>query len=280
MSERKVINKYYPPDFDPSKITKKKKKVKTGSASLPAVRFMTPYSIRCDNCGEYTSKSRKFNARKETTNESYLGVKTIKLHIKCPSCASEIIFRTDPKSADYVLMYGAKKLYDTGNTNEVMKEESLEDTLSRLEKEEEAARQKELEKDKKTSTLEELESKLNDIRRQQEMNEELDDIQRKNARLEIDSKTLKEKRELEAAEKKRFQDEEDERLAEMAFSKPAGIAGHVPTVEPEVHSASDSDSDYGQPLTSVLSKKTPPPKIVAKRKVNRLGVSTAKKLKS
>lgn len=261
MSERKVINKYYPPDFDPSKIVKKKKKVKTGSASMPTVRFMTPYSLRCENCGEYTSKARKFNARKETTSETYLGTRTIKLHIKCPRCASEIIFRTDPKSADYVLMYGAKKLYDTGNTNQVLKDETLEETLKRLEREEQEAKQKELDKDKKTTTVEELEAKLNDIRRQQNMNDELQDIQQRNAKLETDSKKIQQRKLEEERVMQRLRDEEDERQAQQAFKG----------AQTEDTMGSSDDSDY-----EPIKFDNPAPKIIVKKKTNQLGVKKVK----
>lgn len=72
MSERKVLNKYYPPDFDP-------KKIPVGGSGRPAqytVRLMTPFSMRCNTCGEFIYKRKKFNARKEIVRgEEYLGIK-------------------------------------------------------------------------------------------------------------------------------------------------------------------------------------------------------------
>ncbi|CCH46082.1 Coiled-coil domain-containing protein [Wickerhamomyces ciferrii] len=257
MSERKVINKYYPPDFDPSKIVKKKKKVKTGSASLPTVRLMTPFSMKCLNCGEYISRSRKFNARKENTSETYLGMKIVRFHIKCPRCASEILFRTDPKSADYVIEFGAQKNYDSGNTNKLMKEETLEDTLARLEKEEEEAKLKELQKDKKQTSLEELEAKLNDIRHQQELSEQIDDLRERNSRLNDLAKDAQYQNELKAKlraseeEKLQKQNEEDERLAEEAFNQTKlGIIKPKSTINSitkqnkiEIHNKNDDNND-------------------------------------
>lgn len=297
MSERKVINKYYPPDYDPSKIIKKKKKVKTGSASLQTVRLMTPFSMKCLNCGEYISKSKKFNARKENTSESYLGMKIVRFHIKCPRCASEILFRTDPKSADYVLEFGAQKNYDSGNTNKIMKEETQEETLERLEKEEEEAKRKELEKDKKQTSLEELEAKLNDIRHQQEVSEQIDEIRERNAKINERAsnaelqKEIKEKMRKAATERLVQENEEDEKLAEAAFKRQqpesnatqdgsdgsAEVDNTYTNKEASSGSESESDSDsYSQPL---FSKKTSvPQKVVMKRKNNSLGISV-KKLK-
>ena len=104
MGERKVLNKYYPPDFDPAKIPK---------LSLPkdrqyVVRLMAPFSMRCTTCGEYIYKGKKFNARKETAwNEEYLGIRIYRFYIRCTRCISEITFKTDPKNTDYVCENGA-----------------------------------------------------------------------------------------------------------------------------------------------------------------------------
>ena len=61
MSERKVLNKYYPPDFDPAKIPRGPK----GRNSTFIIRLMAPCNMRCTTCGEYIYKGRKFNARSD-----------------------------------------------------------------------------------------------------------------------------------------------------------------------------------------------------------------------
>lgn len=70
MSERKVLTKYYPPDWDPRQITKRKgPKVER----LQTVRLMAPFSMKCTSCGEFIYKGRKFNSRKETrADDKYL----------------------------------------------------------------------------------------------------------------------------------------------------------------------------------------------------------------
>jgi hypothetical protein len=72
MSERKVLNKYIPPDFDPSKIPEGG----GGRRHNRTVRLMTPFTMRCNTCGDYIYRRKKFNARKETVRgEDYLGIK-------------------------------------------------------------------------------------------------------------------------------------------------------------------------------------------------------------
>ena len=106
MSERKVLNKYYPPDFDPTKIPK----AKCGRNRVFTVRLMAPCNMKCTTCGEYIAQGKKFNARKEDVDDmNYLGIRIYRFYIRCPGCISEISFRTDPESTDYVLEAGAHR---------------------------------------------------------------------------------------------------------------------------------------------------------------------------
>lgn len=50
MSERKVLTKYYPPDFDPSKIARTRGP-KTPGPKVQTVRLMAPFSMKCTSCG-------------------------------------------------------------------------------------------------------------------------------------------------------------------------------------------------------------------------------------
>ncbi|XP_041498750.1 splicing factor YJU2-like [Microtus oregoni] len=104
MSERKILNKYYPPDFDPSKIPK----LRLPKDRQYVVRLMVPFNMRCKTCGEYIYKGKKFNARKEIVqNEAYLDLPIFRFYIKCTRCLAEITFKTDPENTNYTVEHGA-----------------------------------------------------------------------------------------------------------------------------------------------------------------------------
>ena len=120
MGERKVINKYFPPDFDPAKIPRGKK------ANLNpnfVVRMMLPMSVRCNTCGEYMYKGKKFNSRKEDIEGpegEYLGIRLFRFYFKCITCSAEFTIKTDPQNMDYVCEGGAMANF------EMYKEENKE----------------------------------------------------------------------------------------------------------------------------------------------------------
>ena len=129
MGERKVVNKYYPPDFDPLKLRKPKmpadKQVKT--------RMMLPFTCKCNICGTYLHIGTKFNMRKETLpDESYLGIEVIRFYFKCTRCTTEITMKTDPRNHDYVCESNATRQYD-----ERRDLEAAEEALEKMKKEEE-----------------------------------------------------------------------------------------------------------------------------------------------
>jgi hypothetical protein len=111
MAERKVLNKYIPPDFDPAKLPRRK--AARNSESQQKVRTMLPMSVRCSTCGNYMAKGSKFNVRMELVkNEDYLGMKIFRFYYKCKNCAAEFCMKTDPKSADYIVEAGATRNFE------------------------------------------------------------------------------------------------------------------------------------------------------------------------
>lgn len=105
MSERKVLTKYYPPDFDPSAIGRTPKHLRQKGPKVITVRLMAPFSMKCTHCGEYIYRGRKFNARKENLEEKYLSIPIYRFYIRCTRCSGEITFRTDPKSKTRPFLY-------------------------------------------------------------------------------------------------------------------------------------------------------------------------------
>ncbi|OWB82912.1 hypothetical protein B5S33_g1541 [[Candida] boidinii] len=223
MSERKAINKYYPPDFDPLKLKKKKKKQDPLLASSWAsVRLMAPFSMRCTKCGEYIAKMKKFNAKKENTKEDYLGVKIVKFHIKCPMCYGEIVFKTDPKTSDFVPESGAVRNYDPQKKKpeEEEKVETMDQILKRLENEEINERMASEGKTSET-TVEQLEKKLKAQQQEQDMIDEIEYIQEKNSRIERSNQfenSLIKKIETNNIKNKIQLEEEDQAAAQKAFA--------------------------------------------------------------
>ncbi|KAL2134257.1 hypothetical protein VTI74DRAFT_690 [Chaetomium olivicolor] len=182
MSERKVLTKYYPPDFDPSLVgrSRKPKGVQAGP-KVQTVRLMAPFSLRCVACGEYMYRGRKFNARKETPpGEKYLGIQLYRFYIRCTRCSAEIVFRTDPKNQDYVVERGAKRNTEPWKRGlEGEMEETDEQRLDRLERE-----MAEREGEEERNAMAELEAKTEDAKREMAVADALDEIRSRNARLE------------------------------------------------------------------------------------------------
>jgi len=174
MSERKVLSKYYPPDFDPSKLTRRKRGAPGGNdphaikrAKTQTVRLMTPFSMRCNTCGEYIYRGKKFNARKEDAQESYLSVKIYRFYIRCTRCSAEITFKTDPKSTDYVAERGASRNFEPWR--EERPEETEEERMERLEAE--------------MNPMKDLETKQMDSKREMETMDALDQVRASNDRV-------------------------------------------------------------------------------------------------
>lgn len=162
MAERKVISKYYPPDYDESKIVF----YKGSTAMKHKVRLMAPFNMRCTNCGNYIYKGTKFNARKEKSRgENYLGIQVYRFFIRCPACANEIAYKTDPKNADYVCEFGASRNFEAWREEQKTQEEmsfrrKLEEEMDPMKK---------------------LENRTMDSKREIEILEELDEVRTRNA---------------------------------------------------------------------------------------------------
>uniref|UniRef100_A0A8B9XSV7 Splicing factor YJU2 n=1 Tax=Bos mutus grunniens TaxID=30521 RepID=A0A8B9XSV7_BOSMU len=193
MSERKVLNKYYPPDFDPSKIPK----LKLPKDRQYVVRLMAPFNMRCKTCGEYIYKGKKFNARKETVqNESYLGLPIFRFYIKCTRCLAEITFKTDPENTDYTMEHGATRNFQA--------EKLLEEEEKRV--------QKEREDEELNNPMKVLENRTKDSKLEMEVLENLQELKDLNQRqAHVDFEAMLRQHRLSEEERQRQEQEEDER---------------------------------------------------------------------
>ncbi|GAA6098747.1 splicing factor YJU2 [Tachysurus ichikawai] len=198
MSERKVLNKYYPPDFDPSKIPK----LKLPKDRQYVVRLMAPFNMRCKTCGEYIYKGKKFNARKETVqNELYLGLPIFRFYIKCTRCLAEITFKTDPENTDYAMEHGATRNFQA----------------EKLLEEEEKKIQMDREEEELNNPMKVLENRTRDSKMEMEVLEnlqELKDLNQRQAQVDFES-MLQQYRELEKRQKEKEQEDDERETKEM-----------------------------------------------------------------
>ena len=197
MADRKVLNKYYPPDYDPSHIPR----LRASKQRQIQSRIMLPMSVQCTQCGEFVYKGKKFNARKEyVAGADYLGIKRWRFYFRCPSCLQEMTFKTDPQHGGYEVEKGARR--------------NVEPWRDQQREVEEARAEREAEEQ---DVMKKLENKSKDGRREHELAEVLEEVRERNGRGE--KLTLDELVDWHVRRKQRQEDEEDERRAKEAFNR-------------------------------------------------------------
>ena len=228
MGERKVLIRYIPPDFDPSIIPKTKR-----DRNRPCeVRMMLPFSMRCNTCGEYLGRGKKFNSRKEMcVGEDYMGIKRIRFVIKCSVCSAEISFKTDPKNTDYECEYGAVRNFELWKDNEA---NVMEEEMRKAEDE--------------IDSMKSLESRTLDSKLEMDVLDALDEIKAMNQRHErVDIEDILEKRAQEEEEKKQKRlsllDDDEMILKTVKFA----------SSKPKRGLDSDSDEDKDKDVTTPSS---------------------------
>lgn len=246
MSERKVLTKYYPPDFDPSAITRTRGPKQVGP-KVQTVRLMAPFSMKCTSCGEFIYKGRKFNARKETTDERYFSIAIYRFYIRCTRCSGEITFKTDPKNMDYECEKGAKRNFEvwrqTPSTNGEL--ETEDDRLDRLEREE-----------SERGAMALLEAKVGDAKQEMAIADALDEIRTRNARNE---RAVGREAEIESLRKQQEESEQkmDDELARRAFMTDSGE--RVRRLGDEVAEWQDTDMMLGESGAGGIGSEMPSP---------------------
>jgi hypothetical protein len=234
MSERKVLNKYYPPDFDPSKIPR----MKLPRNRQYTVRLMAPFNMRCVTCGEYIYKGKKFNARKEDVEgEDYLGIRIYRFYIKCTRCLQEISFKTDPRNTDYEIEVGATRNF----------------MALKLAEEEAEREDEERKEDEATNPMKLLENRTKQSKQELERLESLEELRDLNRRQRsVDYDTMLSQFDTREAQMKleAMQEEEDEKYVRSVF----GVKGSKKIILEEIIEVDDDVRETGA--------QEPPKKIV------------------
>ncbi|XP_043442693.1 coiled-coil domain-containing protein 130 isoform X4 [Prionailurus bengalensis] len=150
MGERKGVNKYYPPDFNPEKhgslnryhnshpLRERARKLSQG---ILIIRFEMPYNIWCDGCKNHIGMGVRYNAEKKKVG-NYYTTPIYRFRMKCHLCVNYIEMQTDPANCDYVIVSGAQRReerWDMEDNEQVLtteheKKQKLEtDAMFRLE---------------------------------------------------------------------------------------------------------------------------------------------------
>lgn len=133
MAERKAVNKYYPPEWEPSQgslnhYVRRREKDSIGTvpqhctkagighqdkqSTTKRIRFELPMPIWCDGCGRHVAKNVRFNADKRQVG-MYHTTPILQFTMKCPSCPQQFVIETDPKETMYRVLSGAKEKTET-----------------------------------------------------------------------------------------------------------------------------------------------------------------------
>jgi coiled-coil domain-containing protein 130 len=117
MADRRAVNKYYPPDWEPGKGTLnqyvgqhalRSRARKLSSHGILIVRFEMPFNVWCLHCHQHIGKGVRYNAEKKKIG-NYFTTPILQFSFKCHMCDGNISIQTDPKHAAYICTHGVKK---------------------------------------------------------------------------------------------------------------------------------------------------------------------------
>lgn len=116
MADRKATNKYYPPDWDPSKGSINKyqnshhlrSRARRINEGILVIRFEMPYDVWCLGCKNHVAMGVRFNAEKSKVG-NYYTTPIYRFSMKCRFCDNHFVIQTDPSKFDYALLSGARK---------------------------------------------------------------------------------------------------------------------------------------------------------------------------
>eukprot|EP00163_Fabomonas_tropica_P012380 TRINITY_DN23656_c0_g1_i1.p1 TRINITY_DN23656_c0_g1~~TRINITY_DN23656_c0_g1_i1.p1 ORF type:complete len:315 (+),score=45.30 TRINITY_DN23656_c0_g1_i1:128-1072(+) len=150
MSDRKAVNKYYPPDWRPEHgsintyhnshpLRDRARKLK--SEGILVVRFETPWNMWCLGCDEHIGKGVRYNAQKKKAGK-YHTTTIWSFRMKCHLCPQWFEIQNDPANTDFKIISGCRRKVETweaGPAEGTIKladeeeKQKLEDPMYRLE---------------------------------------------------------------------------------------------------------------------------------------------------
>lgn len=116
MADRRAVNKYYPPEWDPSKgsinkfnsthhLRDRAKKIDQG---ILVIRFEMPFNVWCLSCDNHIAMGVRYNAEKSIYG-NYFSTPVYKFKAKCHLCDNYFEIKTDPANFDYEILSGLRK---------------------------------------------------------------------------------------------------------------------------------------------------------------------------
>lgn len=116
MADRKAINKYYPPDWDPSKgsVNRYKKshplrdRARKIDQGILVVRFEMPFNVWCLKCNNHIGMGVRYNAEKSKVG-SYYTSPIHQFRMKCHLCDNYFVIQSEPSKFDYTIISGARR---------------------------------------------------------------------------------------------------------------------------------------------------------------------------
>lgn len=116
MAERKATNKYYPPEWNPSKgsintfrgshpLRERARKLDQG---ILVIRFELPFNVWCDGCNNHLGMGVRYNSEKSKIG-MYYSTPIYQFRMKCHLCDNHFVIKTDPQNLDYIVVSGARR---------------------------------------------------------------------------------------------------------------------------------------------------------------------------
>jgi hypothetical protein len=228
-----VLNKYFPPDFDPSKIPRGKK-LRTEEKQMK-VRMMLPMSVRCNTCGNFMYKGTKFNTRMENVKgEDYLGIRLYRFYYKCTNCSAEFCMKTDPQTTDYIVEAGATRNYEPWKD----REQKVNEALAKRHAEE------------KGDAMKALENKTLDSKREMDIMTALDEVKTMKSRHEnlgheAALAALRQSAKEQGKTLEEEMDEEDERQVQMMLLQQSGLVRRLSeSDDSDIQGENDNEKEH------------------------------------